>query len=253
MYADSAQRAASRHYVDVLENVVVLDLVASSWVGRQALPIPTTFRTAHPPYRAMGLMHDMDTWHYDSSTGMAMKGAAYCLQGIQLQTPWWQRMGHAPLVARNPCAQVTSLEQARREQGLVVFLLRNPKASRYIVNMEEVHTKLGPVARRLGLKLVGVDPAEVELDELVDQLSRAAMVVAPHGGVMGNAVFCRPNSVWVEVFQRNLWWLRRDEMTRVIEASGMLYNEFIITEPDSVVLMPSVNGSAPMKGTAGIP
>ena len=91
------------------------------------------------------------------------------------------------------------------------------------------------------------------MSELVAQLSRAAMVVSLHGGVMGNAVFCRPNAVWVEVFQRHLFEFRGGEMARVVEASGMVYSPFIVTEPDSVLLMPNVDSSAPMPGSRGIP
>ena len=232
----------------------MLDLVASSWLGRQVMPMPWDPTVRAKRYHELGLMHDLDVWRYDAATGLAMTSAIYCMQGIPLDTPYWQRTGHPPQIASNPCAKVTSVGQARREQGLVVVVQRGLHASRHIVNIPEVEAKLGAAARRLGLRLVVVNPGEVNVNEFVALMSRAAMVIALHGGVMGNAVFCRANAVWVEVFQRHLFAIRGREMMRVVVGSGMVYSPFVVTEADSVVLMPPpFNTSRPMPGAGGLP
>ncbi|KAK2153760.1 hypothetical protein LSH36_287g03033 [Paralvinella palmiformis] len=92
------------------------------------------------------------------------------------------------------------LSVPKQEDGIRNLVLIRRSRSRSFTQQAKISEKLQVVAEEYGLKFyLFKDNPVPEMDEVRREFNKAAIVVAPHGAGLSNMLFCRPDTVVLEV------------------------------------------------------
>ncbi|KAK2153759.1 hypothetical protein LSH36_287g03032 [Paralvinella palmiformis] len=92
------------------------------------------------------------------------------------------------------------LSVPKQEDGIRNLVLIRRSRSRSFTQQAKISEKLQVVAEEYGLKFyLFKDNPVPEMDEVRREFNKAAIVVAPHGAGLSNLLFCRPDTVVLEV------------------------------------------------------